>query len=121
VTGPSTSVILLSNSVSLAKYVQHRIRYPMRTQQGRSFKIPMPEWLTGDVLDVRMTVMQWLSSQPHSGDDTDSATPVCRVSFLSAVSDTSFPSHDLPIMVAKFFLLRSVSAVTGVSLTLTNP
>ncbi|KAF9448333.1 hypothetical protein P691DRAFT_729758 [Macrolepiota fuliginosa MF-IS2] len=27
-------------------------------------KIPVPEWLTGDVLDVRMAVMQWLSTQP---------------------------------------------------------
>ncbi|KAF7777483.1 hypothetical protein Agabi119p4_3555 [Agaricus bisporus var. burnettii] len=40
-------------------------------------RIPMPDWLAGDVLDVRMTVMQWLSSQPLLGD-TESPTPQAR-------------------------------------------
>ncbi|KAJ3575994.1 hypothetical protein NP233_g723 [Leucocoprinus birnbaumii] len=37
-------------------------------------KISMPEWLTGDVLDVRMTVMQWLNTQPTHSSPTPSTS-----------------------------------------------
>ncbi|KAF5344056.1 hypothetical protein D9756_011522 [Leucocoprinus leucothites] len=39
-------------------------------------KISMPEWLTGDVLDVRMTVMQWLSNQPTPSTPSSSTRAV---------------------------------------------
>ncbi|KXN82506.1 3'-5' exonuclease eri1 [Leucoagaricus sp. SymC.cos] len=37
-------------------------------------KISMPEWLTGDILDVRMTVMQWLNTQVSHSTTTPNST-----------------------------------------------
>ena len=43
----------------------------------------MPEWLTGDILDVRMSVMQWLNTPPtHSATASGSSVRVCHVSFV---------------------------------------
>jgi hypothetical protein len=88
----------------------------MRTQQHLSFKIAMPDWLMGDVLDVRLTVMQWLCSQPPPGD-TDGTTPVCRVSLLRRNLTPHFIHMTSPLWLLRKF---SVSFVTGVSLTLTK-
>ncbi len=44
----------------------------------------MPEWLTGDVLDVRRTVMEWLAS-PLNSANNHNTTRVCRVVFVPII------------------------------------
>lgn len=58
-----------------------------------TIQISMPEWLTGDVLDVRMAVMQWLSTQPPcAASNPNNSTRVCRVFRLS----TMLSAHNSP-------------------------